>query len=118
MGTLKMVFGIAVFALIVVVGIKIGPVYVSNFQFEDALKNDALQSTYSTKSEEDIREMVIKHARDYDIELTPKQVHVARNGSFGNGTLLIEVNYSVPLSFPGYETTLEFHPSSKNQGVY
>jgi hypothetical protein len=118
MGTLKMVFGVGVFVLIVFLGIKFAPAYVENFQFEDALKNDALQSTYSTKSEDEIRDLVIKHARDYDIELTPKQVHVARNGGFGNGTLLIEVNYSVPVDLPGYSTTLEFHPSSKNQGVY
>lgn len=113
-----MALGVGVFVLIIILAIKLVPPFVDNFEFEDALKNDALQSTYSTKSEDDIREMVIKHARDYDIELTPKQVHVARNGGFGNGTLLIEVNYSVPVNFPGYAATLEFNPSSKNKGVY
>jgi hypothetical protein len=113
-----MALGVGAFVLVAILGIKLVPIYVSNFELEDAIKNDALQSTYSTKSEDDIREMVIKHARDYDVELTAKQVHVSRNGSFGNGTLLIEVNYSVPVNFPGYSTTLEFHPSSKNQGVY
>ena len=115
---MRIALGVAVFVLVAFLGIKLVPIFVNNFEFEDALKNDALQSTYSTKTEEDIREMVIKHARDCDIELTPKQVHVSRNGSFGNGTLLIEVNYSVPVTLPGYSTTLEFHPSSKNQGVY
>jgi hypothetical protein len=118
MGTLKMALGVGVIVLIVVLGIKLLPVYVNNFEFEDAIKNDALQSTYSTKSEDEIRDAVMKHARDYDIELTPKQVHVSRNGSFGSGTLDIEVSYSVPVSLPGYSTTLEFHPSSKNKGVY
>ncbi len=118
MGSLRIALGVGAFVLVAVLGIKLVPIFVSNFEFEDALKNDALQSTYSTKSEEDVRELVIKHARDYDIELTPKQVHVSRNGSFGTGTLLIEVNYTVPVDFPGYSTTLEVHPSSKNQGVY
>jgi hypothetical protein len=118
MGTLKLALGVGVFALIIILGIKLVPIYVDNFEFEDALKNDALQSTYSTKSEDEIRELVIKHARDCDIELTPKQVHVAHNGGFGTGTLVIEVNYTVPVSLPGYSTTLEFNPTSKNQGVY
>ena len=113
-----MALGVGVFVLMAILGIKLVPVYVSNLEFEDAIKNDALQSTYSTKSEEEIRDLVIKHARDYEIELAPKQVHVSRNGGFGNGTLLIEVSYSVPVNFPGYATTLEFHPSSKNQGVF
>ena len=115
---MRIALGVAAFVLVVFLGIKLVPIFVNNFEFEDSLKNDALQSTYSTKTEEDIREMVIRHARDCDIELTPKQVHVSRNGGFGNGTLLIEVNYSVPVDLPGYSTTLEFHPSSKNQGVY
>ena len=118
MGSLRIVVGVGAMALIAFLLIKFVPAYVSNYELEDAIKNDALQSTYSTKSEDDIREMVIKHARDYDIELTAKQVHVSRNGGFGNGTLLIEVEYSVPVTLPGYETTLEFHPSSKNKGVY
>jgi hypothetical protein len=118
MKSLKLVFGIAIIIVTVIVMAKVVPVYVSEFEFEDALKNDALQATYSTKSEEEIRQAVIKHARDFDIELSAKQVHVQRSGSFGNGTLLIEANYSVPLDLPGYSTTLDFHPSSKNQGVF
>lgn len=113
-----MVFGVCVIVVMAIVLIKLVPAYVSEYELEDAIKNDALQATYSTKSEEEIREAVIKHAKDYDVQLTPKQVHVSRNGGFGNGTLLIECDYSVPLEFPGYSTTLEFHPSSKNQGVY
>jgi hypothetical protein len=118
MGSIKMVFGVALIAMMAIVLYRLVPVYVSEFELEDAIKNDALHATYSTKSEEEIREAVIKHAKDYDIQLTPKQVHVQRNGGFGNGTLNIECDYSVPLDFPGYSTTVEFHPSSKNQGVF
>jgi len=45
-------------------------------------------------------------------------VHVTRVGSFGNGTLGIDVEYSVAVDLPGYSTTLDFHPSTKNKGVY
>jgi hypothetical protein len=118
MATLKLVFGVAVFVALAMVGMKIIPPYFSNYELEDAIKTEALQATYSTRSEEDVRDAVIKQARNYDIALTPKQVHVSRVGGFGQGTLAIDAEYSVPIELPGYSTTLEFHPSSKNKGVY
>ena len=113
-----MIGGFTLFVVMAILGIKIVPVYFSNFQFEDAIKNEALQSTYGTRSEEDIRDTILKRAREYDIPLTAKQVHVSRSGSNGTGTLSIEADYSVPVNLPGYSTTLDFHPSSKNKGVF
>jgi transglutaminase/protease-like cytokinesis protein 3 len=119
MATLKLVFGLAVFALVILVGIKVIPPYFSNYEFQDAIKAEALQSTYTPRSEEDIRTAVIKQAHSYDIELTDKQVHVSRSGSgIGTGTIAIDCDYSVPLELPGYSTNLEFHVSTKNRGIY
>ena len=118
MATLKLVFGVAMFGLVALLGIKLVPPYFSNYELEDAIKTEALNSTYSTHTEEEIRDAVIKQARAYDIELTTKQVHVSRTGSYGTGTLAIECDYSVPIDLPGYSTSVEFHPSSKNRGMY
>lgn len=118
MATLRLILGFGVFAFLGLVAFKVVPPFFSNYQFEDAIKNEALQSTYSTRSEEDVRNSVIKHARNFDIELNPKQVHVTRTGGYGSGILTIEADYSVPLELPGYSTTLEFHPSSNNKGVF
>jgi len=118
MATLKLVFGIAIFAAVAVLGIKVVPPFFSNYELEDSIKTEALQATYSTRTEDDIRDAVIKHARNYDIALTPKQVHISRVGGFGTGSLNIQADYSVPVDLPGYSTTLEFHPSSSNKGVF
>ena len=118
MATLKLMIGLAVFCILGLVGVKLIPPYFSNYELEDEIKTEALQATYSTRSEEDIRDAVIKHARNYDIALTPKQVRISRVGGFGTGTLAIEADYSVPVDLPGYSTTIEFHPSSKNKGIY
>ena len=61
-------------------GIKLIPPFFSNYELEDSIKTEALQATYSTRTEEDIRAAIIKQARNYDIVLTPKQVHVTRAG--------------------------------------
>lgn len=118
MATLKLVFGVGMFLAMILVGVKVIPPFFANYQFEDTLKEDAVQATYSTHSEEDIRNTVVKHAREFDIPLTPQQVRVSRVGGFGTGTLNIEAEYSVPLDLPGYSTTLNFHPSSSNRGVF
>ncbi|MGA2357119.1 MAG: hypothetical protein ABSG02_21705 [Terriglobales bacterium] len=118
MATLKLIFGFALFAALAFVGLKVIPPYFANYELEDSIKTEALQATYTTRTEEDIRETVIKQARNYDIELTPKQVKVTRVGGMGNGSLNIEAEYSVQIELPGYSTTLEFHPSTKNKGVF
>jgi hypothetical protein len=118
MATVKLILIVAILGFMGLVGFKLIPPYFSNYQFEDSIKTEATQSTYSTRSEDDIREASMKEARGYDIALTPKEVHVSRAGGFGTGTLAIEVDYSVPIDLPGYSTTLEFHPSTKNKGIY
>jgi hypothetical protein len=118
MGTVKAIFGVAVMVAVAIVCIKLIPPYFSNYEFEDSIKNEALQSTYGSRTEDDIRDTVIKHAREYDIPLTAKEVHVTRSGNSGTGTLSIDADYTVPVNFPFYTTTLEFHPSSKNKGIY
>ncbi len=118
MGSMKAILGVLVMVAVAIVCIKLIPPYFSNYQFEDFIKNEALQSTYGSRSENDIRDSVIKHARDYDIELTAAQVKVTRSGINGVGSLSIEADYSIPVSLPGYTTTLEFRPSTKNKGIY
>jgi hypothetical protein len=118
MATLKLLLVLFVLGGVGLVGLKVAPPFFSNYELEDAIKNEATQSTYSTRSEDDIRDAIIKTARNYDIALTPKQVHVSRIGGFGTGSLAIQADYSVPIELPGYSTTIEFHPSSKNSGVF
>jgi hypothetical protein len=118
MATLKLLFGVGVIVVVALLGIKTVPVYFSNYQFEDFIKEEALHSTYGTQSEDDIRAAVIKHAHDFDISLTPAQVRVSRTGVNGNGSLTIDVEYSALIELPGYSTTVDFHPSSKNKGVF
>jgi len=118
MAILKLLFGVAIFGAVILAGIKVIPPYFANYELQDSIKTEALQATYTSRTEDDIRESVIKEARKYDIALTPKQVHVTRAGSIVSGTISIEAQYSVPLELPGYSGTLEFHPSTENKGVF
>jgi hypothetical protein len=56
------------FAALVFVGIKMIPPFFANYELEDSIKTEALQATYSTRTEDDIRAAIIKQARNYDID--------------------------------------------------
>jgi hypothetical protein len=94
------------------------PPYFSNYEFEDAIKSEAQMSTYSTKTEEDIRNTVFKKAQDLEIPITKDDIKVQRSGNQGTGTVSIQVAYTVHVSLPGYPLDLRFDPSSKNRGVF
>ena len=118
MGTIKLVLGIAVIVALVITGATLIPPYFDNYQFEDALNNEALAATYSTKTDEDIRAIVFKKAKELEIPLTPEQIKVHRVGSQGTGTLAIEADYTVHVDLPGYPLDLNFHAATKNKGIY
>jgi len=101
MATLKLVFGFVLFGMVALVCYKLLPPFFANYELEDSIKTEATQSTYSTRSEDDIRASIIKQARGYDIALTPRQVHVLRVGSFGTGTLAIDASTAFPSTSRG-----------------
>lgn len=118
MGTVKAIVGIGAIAIMVMVAIQLIPPYFDNYQFEDAINNEALAATYSTKSDEDIRDIVYKKAKEMEIPVTPEQIKVHRMGTMGTGTLSIEATYTVHVNLPGYPLDLDFHAATKNKGIY
>ncbi len=118
MGTVKLMLGVAVIVALIIVGVQVIPPFFTNYQFEDAINNQALAATYSTKNEDDVRAMVYKAAKDLDIPITPQQIKVERSGGMGTGTLAIQADYTVRVDLPGYPLDLNFHAVSKNKGIY
>lgn len=118
MSTVKLLLGVAVIAAVVMVGVQVLPPFLNNYQFQDALNNQAMAATYTTKSEDDIREIAYKTAKEMDIPIKPEQIKVMRAGSLGTGTLVIEADYTVHVDLPGYPLDLNFHAATKNKGLY
>jgi hypothetical protein len=118
MGTFKLFTGIFVIAASIYMGIELIPPYYSNYEFQDAIKTEALTSTYTPKSETDIRESVFKLAKDYEIPVTKDGIKVQRVGTMGSGTVSIEAPYVVHLDLPGFPFDLHFNPSTENKGAF
>jgi hypothetical protein len=118
MSSLKLVFGIGLIIAVIYCSWMIIPPFFANYEFEDAIKNEALHATYTTRNEEDIRNSLMKQAKDLDIPITKEQIKVQRQGSFGQGTLAIDVDYTVRVDLPAYPLNLHFHPTTANKGIY
>jgi len=118
MGTIKMVLGIGVMVATVYLIAQLAPPYFANYQFQDAIRNEATLNTYNTKPEEAIRDTIYKKAQDLDILLTKEQIKVKRTGPLGSGSLVIDAEYTVHIDLPAYPLDLQFEAATTNKGVF
>jgi len=113
MKSLKPVIGVLLVVAALYAAWLVLPPYISNYEFQDDVTNEALVNSYSNKSELDIRNTLAKKAADYGIPLKAEQIHVQRNGP----ELAIWADYSVHVDLPGFPLDLNFHPATKNKRI-
>lgn len=103
--------------LVVVAGIYFAwnmlPPYWYNYQFQDDLDDIARRNSYVNKSEEDIREIVIKKAAADSITLREDQVAITR-GADGVG---ITVRYRVHVEMILFPRDIDFTAVSYNKRI-
>jgi hypothetical protein len=89
------------------------PVY-DNYQFEDAIREEAMAASYNPKSsEQDIAENVMRKAADLNVPLDREQLQVQREGT----QISISADYSVHIDVPLYPFDLTFNPSTKDSAM-
>lgn len=118
MGTLKAFFGIFIIVAAVYVVAKLAPPYLNNYEFTDAVKDEATRDSYSPKSEQDIRNAIFKQAQEDNIPLSEDEIVVQRSGMQYNGTVSVHAAYIVHVDFPGYPLDLHFDASTQNKGIF
>jgi hypothetical protein len=117
MGTVKAIFGILAIVAIIYGGFQIIPPELSNYSFQDDLRNIAMMGGANPRqTDQELVDAVMKKAKDHDITLVPEQVTVQRIGTPGAPAVYVAADYSVPVNLPGYSFTLHFTPSSGNRG--
>lgn len=117
MGTLKAIIGIVVVAAVIYTGFQVVPPELSNFSFQDDLRTIALSTGANPHTtDQALVEAVMKKAEEHQIPLSPDRVIVQRIGTVGAPAVFLTVDYSVPVTLPGYQFSLHFNPSSGNKG--
>ena len=118
MGTIKAVVGILAMIAVAVICFMLIPPFFANYQFQDEIETDARLATYTAKSEDTIRDEILKKAQDLEIPVSKDQIKVKRSGQQGTGSVAVDVNYSVHVNLPMYPLDLNFNPSTKNHGTW
>jgi len=118
MGSVKAIVGLLAIIGAVYCGFQIVPPEMTNYSFQDDLRSVAIIGGANPhQTDQDLMDAVMKRAREHDITLTPEQITVQRIGTPGAPAVFVSVDYSVPVSLPGYSFTLHFTPSSGNKGM-
>jgi len=113
MEKLKALIGI----LVIVGGFYYGwnmiPPYFRNYQFQDDLDDVARVATYNVRSDEELKQAVIKKAQARDIVLKEDQISITRIAT----GIAISVKYRVHVEMIGHQTDLDFTANSKNMSI-
>jgi hypothetical protein len=87
------------------------PPYINHYQFQDELDDIARRNSYMNRSDDDVRQTVIKKASDMGIPLKEEQVTITRP-SEGLG---ISVRYRVHVDMLLHPVDLDFIANSINR---
>jgi hypothetical protein len=113
---MKALFGFVAIALVVLALFEVAPPLMANYSFQDDLRTVALvDGANFQKTEEDVRQDVMRKVKDQNLPITPKQVTVQRINTPGMSALYVSADYSVTVNFPGYAFDMHFTPDSGNK---
>ncbi len=114
MKNLRLFIGLFVLAAAVYLTWKVAPVFFANYQFEEEMDDTARMSAIDArKTPEEIRAAVFEKAQSHDIPIKAEDIEVTRNGA----DVAISVDYVVRVDIPVYPFDLNFHPSTKREGL-
>jgi len=116
-GKINLIITLLVLGAIAFSAVKIVPVYVSNYEFQDAIQTESkfALTGYPKKSTEDIRDDIYKKAQELDIPTTRDAIKL--NVDPASGNVDIGLDYSVPIDLKVYQFVLQFHPHADNHTI-
>jgi hypothetical protein len=112
-GKLKAVIVTAILAFGVYAAFKLVPPYSAEYQLNDKIQEIARFAVVEHKSDEQIRDAVMKTIQDLEIPATKENIKITASLS----KVAILVDYSVPVDLLFYHLDLHFTPSSENKSL-
>lgn len=103
----------AVIVLAIFLAFKLVPPYVSEYQLQDKMQEQARFGIVNRYSEEQVRDNVFKVAQDLELPIKREDIKV----SVSLATVKISLEYTVPVDLLFYSTDLHFSPSSENKSL-
>jgi len=112
---LNFLITLAVLGAIGYAGFKVVPAYVNDYQFQDWIQQESRYalSGYPKKSTDDIRNDVIKKAKELDLPIKSEDIRV----SVSNTNVDISADYSVTFDLSVYQWTHDFSHHADNHTI-
>lgn len=105
---LLMLLGSMIFA-----GIRVLPVYIDNYQIQDAVQSEARFAIGNRLLAKDVRADVLKKINEIGIPATEDDLKVTATP----GSVQITLDYSVPIDLLVYKYTKDFHIYADNRSI-
>ena len=109
----KLFLTLALLSSMIFAGIKILPIYVNNYQMQDAIESEARFAIGNRLGAKDIRDNVWKKVNEIGIPADQDSLKVTAN----QGAVQISLDYSVPVDLLVYKFTLDFHDHADNRSI-
>ncbi len=117
MGIIKAFVGFIAIAAVVVGLFQVAPPMLANYSFSDDLKTvSMMDSANLAKSDDDVRNDVLRKAKEHDLPIDAKQITVQRINTPGISAVYVAADYTVTINLPGYAFDMHFNPTSGNKG--
>jgi hypothetical protein len=113
-GSLKAIVCTAILVALVYVGIKVLPILVTEYEFQDSIQNIARYASVNRQDETKIQKAVVAEAQKDGLPIMPEDVKVEGAG----GNVQISADYSVTVDLSVYQWTLNFHPTAVNKALF
>jgi hypothetical protein len=113
-GNLKAIVWTMILVALVYVGVKVIPVLVDEYQFQDSIQNIARFASVNRQDNAKIQKAIVTEAEKDDLPVRPEDIKV--EGASGN--VRISVDYSVTVDLGVYQWTLNFHPTATNNALF
>jgi len=94
-GTVGCIISIILVAIVIFLAVKLAPVYFNYYEFKGALQQTVSRAGAKSTVDDAIIQELIKTAENSNIALKKENIKIRRF----SGQLVIEVEYSVPVSF-------------------
>lgn len=112
-GRLKAIIWTFILATLVYVGVKVIPILVNEYQFQDGIQTIARFASANRENIELIRKNVANEALKDELSIRSEDIHVEAM----NGNVKISVDYSVTVDLKVYQWTMDFHPAAMNKSL-
>lgn len=112
-GRVKAILSIIFLLYVIVLGIKVIPVYVNDYEMDDYIRQQTPFWLTDRKSADAIEKAILDKAADLGLPIAAENVKVNAPGSLVNVT----IDYTVPLDFVFFTVPKRFTHSAENRQI-